>query len=244
MLVFTITDNGIGMSKDFIEDVFEPFKREQRKNATKEQGTGLGLTVTKKIVEMMGGTINVESEIDKGSKFTVRIAFDVAKKTELDEIRELEEVLETGAEKTAIEEDNVFEGMRFLAAEDNELNAEILSEILKMRGAALVDVAEDGEKALEIFREKEPGYYDMILMDIQMPNMNGYEAATAIRALKDSGREDAGKIPIIAMSANAFRDDIEKTSESGMDAHIPKPIDIKLFENTVRAFKVRGHEVL
>ena len=243
-LIFTITDNGIGMSKEFIEEVFEPFKREQRKNANKEQGTGLGLTVTKKIVDMMGGTITAESEINKGSVFTVRIAFDVAKKTELEEIRELEEVLDTGAEQDSAEEDNVFEGMRFLAAEDNELNAEILSEILKMRGAAFVEVAEDGEKALNLFKEKEPGYYDMILMDIQMPNMDGYEAARSIRALKDSGREDAGKIPIIAMSANAFRDDIEKTSESGMDAHIPKPIDIKLFESTVRAFKVRGHEDL
>ena len=243
-LVFTITDNGIGMSKEFIEEVFEPFKKEHRKNATKEQGTGLGLTVTKKIVDMMGGTITAESEINKGSVFTVRIAFDVAKKTELEEIRELEKVLDNGEGESSSDEGNVFEGMKFLAAEDNELNAEILSEILKMRGASLVEVAEDGEKALELFKEKGPGYYDMILMDIQMPNMNGYEAASSIRALKNSGREDAGRIPIIAMSANAFRDDIEKTSESGMDAHIPKPIDIKLFESTVRAFKVRGHEDL
>ena len=244
MLAFKISDNGIGMSKEFIEHVFEPFKKEQRKNATKEQGTGLGLTVTRMMVEMLGGAITAESEINKGSTFMVRVAFDIAKKTELEEIKELEEVLESGNQKEDQEEVSVFEGMRFLAAEDNELNAEILVEILKMRGAELVDVAEDGKKAVEMFKDKGAGYYDMILMDIQMPNMDGYEAAATIRALKDSGREDAGKIPIIAMSANAFRDDIEKTSESGMDAHIPKPIDIKLFENTVRAFKVRGHEVL
>ena len=241
-LIFRISDNGIGMSKDFMEEIFEPFKREHRKNASKEQGTGLGLTVTKRMVEMLGGIITAESEIGEGSVFTVRIAFDVAKKTELEEIKELEEVLASGVEEKKDEEENVFEGMRFLAAEDNELNAEILTEILKMRGAALVDVAEDGEKVVEVFREKGPGYYDMILMDIQMPNMDGYEAARSIRAMRDSGREDAGKIPIIAMSANAFKDDIEKTSESGMDAHIPKPIDIKLFESTVRAFKVRGHK--
>ncbi|SEM46212.1 MULTISPECIES: hybrid sensor histidine kinase/response regulator [unclassified Butyrivibrio] len=244
MLRFEIKDNGIGMGSEFLEHIFEPFKREQRKNASKEQGTGLGLTVTKKMVESLGGTINVESKINEGSIFTVRLAFDIAPKTELDEIREIEEVLENGNMQDDSGDENTFEGMRFLAAEDNELNAEILTEILKMQGAALVDVAEDGEKAVEAFKEKGEGYYDMVLMDIQMPNMDGYQASMTIRAMKDEGRKDAGKIPIIAMSANAFKDDIEKTSESGMDAHIPKPIDLKLFENTVKALKVRGHESL
>ena len=113
---------------------------------------------------------------------------------------------------------------------------------MKLKGAELVDLTEDGEKAVAAFKEKDKGYYDMILMDIQMPVMDGYEAAHAIRSLANEGREDAKTIPIIAMSANAFRDDIEKTSESGMDAHLPKPIDIKLFESTVRALKIREHE--
>ena len=159
-------------------------------------------------------------------------------------MKELEEVLQTGSEeKGSVEEENVFEGMRFLAAEDNELNAEILVELLKLKGAK-VDVAEDGEKVVAAFKEKPKGYYDMILMDIQMPNMDGYEAARAIRAMADEGREDVKTIPIIAMSANAFRDDIEKTGLSGMDAHLAKPIDRKLFESTVRALKLREHEKL
>ncbi|WP_408069679.1 hybrid sensor histidine kinase/response regulator [Butyrivibrio sp. JL13D10] len=242
-LCFEISDNGIGISSDFIDKIYEPFMREQRKTANKEQGTGLGLTVVKKIISMLGGTIEVKSEVDRGTVFTLHLGFEVAKKTELEEMKELEDALESGnSESINSENDNVFSGMRFLAAEDNELNAEILVEILKLRGAGLVDVAEDGEKAVLEFSGKPPGYYDMILMDIQMPNMNGYEAAGAIRALASKGRQDAGDIPIIAMSANAFKDDIEKTSESGMNAHLPKPIDIKLFESTVRALKSREQE--
>ncbi|WP_051656831.1 hybrid sensor histidine kinase/response regulator [Butyrivibrio sp. AE3004] len=241
-LKFEVSDNGIGMSKEFIEHAFEAFKKEQRKNANKEQGTGLGLTLTKTVVETLGGTIEAESKINAGTIFTVRLAFDIPKKTELEEMREIEEALENKENNDVQEEESAFKGMRFLGAEDNELNAEILVEILKMKGAGLIDIAEDGEKAVQMFKDKGVWYYDMILMDIQMPNMNGYEAAQEIRKLSAKGREDAGTIPIIAMSANAFKEDIEQTSESGMDAHIPKPIDIKLFENTVRAFKGRGHE--
>ncbi|WP_044916476.1 hybrid sensor histidine kinase/response regulator [Butyrivibrio sp. WCE2006] len=243
-LRFEIKDNGIGMSEEFIRHVFEPFQKESRKNASKEQGTGLGLTVTKGIIDMLGGTIEAESRINEGSTFIVRLSFGIAEKTELEEIREIEQQLEKNEEDHEEEKENAFKGMRFLAAEDNELNAEILVEILKLNEAELIDVAEDGEKVVSAFEEKEPGYYDMILMDIQMPNMNGYEAAKAIRNLADEGRKDAKTIPIIAMSANAFREDIEEASESGMDAHIAKPIDIKLFENTVKAFKCRGHETV
>ena len=242
LLRVEILDNGIGISREFLDQIYEPFKREFRKSDTKEQGTGLGLTVVKGMIDMLGGTIEVTSEVDRGTLFTVRLGFDVAPKTELEEMKELGEVLETGNSKESSQEEvNVFENMRFLAAEDNDLNAEILTEILKLKGVDCIDVAEDGEKVVEMFKEKPAGYYDMILMDIQMPNVDGYEAAITIRAMANEGRKDAGSIPIIAMSANAFRDDIEKTSEAGMDAHLPKPIDIRLFESTVKALKVREH---
>jgi CheY-like chemotaxis protein len=219
--------------------------REQRAVSSKEQGTGLGLTVVKKIIEMLGGTIDVESSVGVGTTVTVHLGFDIAGRTELEEMRELEETLKEGnSQKDITEEKNIFEGMRFLAAEDNELNAEILKEILILKKASLVDVAQDGKKAVEAFLKKPKGYYDMILMDIQMPNMDGYEAARTIRSLEAQGREDAKSIPIVAMSANAFRDDIDNTSKAGMDAHIPKPIDIKLFESTVRALKARRHKEL
>ncbi len=242
-LRFEVSDNGIGIGSEFIDQIFEPFKREQRQRSSKTQSTGLGLTVVKRMTDMLGGTIDVESEVGSGTVFKLRLGFDIAEKTELEEMKELEAVLEEGkTEVEAADQGSPFEGMRFLAAEDNELNAEILVEILKLKGAELVDLTEDGEKAVAAFKEKDKGYYDMILMDIQMPVMDGYEAAHAIRSLANEGREDAKTIPIIAMSANAFRDDIEKTSESGMDAHLPKPIDINLFESTVRALKGREHE--
>ncbi|WP_051205405.1 hybrid sensor histidine kinase/response regulator [Butyrivibrio sp. FC2001] len=244
-LRFEVSDNGIGIGSEFIDQIFEPFKREQRQRSSKTQSTGLGLTVVKRMTDMLGGTIDVESEVGSGTVFKLRLGFDIAEKTELEEMKELEAVLEEGkTEVEAADQGSPFEGMRFLAAEDNELNAEILVEILKLKGAELVDLTEDGEKAVAAFKEKDKGYYDMILMDIQMPVMDGYEAAHAIRSLANEGREDAKTIPIIAMSANAFRDDIEKTSESGMDAHLPKPIDINLFESTVRALKGREHEKL
>ncbi len=244
-LQIKVIDNGIGMSKEFVEHAFEPFEREQRQNASKEQGTGLGLAVTKNLVEMMGGTIEVNSTPDLGTTFTVLLKLDIPEKTEAEKMVEIQETIEKAETQKPEEapDDNPFKDMKFLAAEDNELNAEILVEILNMKEAAFCDVAEDGKQALEMFKKAEPNHYDMILMDIQMPNMNGYEAAAAIRAMATEGREDAGHIPILAMSANAFKDDIDKTSESGMDAHIPKPIDNVVFASTVRALKARGHIV-
>ncbi len=241
-LRFEVTDNGIGMSKEFLEQLFKPFMKEDRKNATKEQRAGLGLAVTKNMVDMMGGTIQAESVMNAGTIFTVKLTFEIPEKTETQEMEEIEKALmpDTVVEDEPAEE-LPFKGMKFLAAEDNELNAEILVEILKMKGAECCDVAEDGAKAVEYFNESYSGYYDMILMDIQMPNMDGYSAAKAIRNLAFTGRADASSIPILAMSANAFKDDIEKTSESGMDAHIAKPIDINLFESTVMALKNKGH---
>ncbi len=240
-----VIDNGIGMNKEFIDHVFEPFEREQRQNDSKEQGTGLGLAVTKNLVEMMGGNILVDSVPDVGTTFTINLRLEIPEKTEAEKMEEIKETIEQAeiVVKEDTPNDNPFKDMKFLAAEDNELNAEILVEILNMKEAAFCDVAEDGQKALEMFKNSEPGHYDMILMDIQMPNMNGYEAAAAIRAMATEGREDAGHIPILAMSANAFKDDINRTSESGMDAHIPKPIDNTVFANTVRALKTRGHIV-
>ncbi|WP_026495506.1 hybrid sensor histidine kinase/response regulator [Butyrivibrio sp. WCD3002] len=242
-LRFEVSDNGIGMSKEFIEHIFEPFTREHRQNDNRELGAGLGLAVVKNLVDIMGGTIEAESIINEGTVFTLKLTFEIPEKSEIENMKQISKIVEEG-EITYTAEDfgNVFEGMRFLAAEDNELNAEIIMELIKLKGAEC-DVACDGEKALEAFKNSKPGYYDMILMDIQMPNMDGYEAASAIRNLVIEGREDAATIPILAMSANAFREDIEKTSASGMDAHIPKPIDIKLFENTVKALKLRGHTI-
>ncbi|WP_026524558.1 ATP-binding protein [Butyrivibrio sp. MB2005] len=242
-LRFEVSDNGIGMSKEFLEHIFEPFTREHRQNDSRELGAGLGLAVVKNLVDIMGGTIEADSIINEGTVFTLRLTFELPEKTEAEEMKQISRIVEEGEVIYSSEDfGNIFTGMRFLAAEDNELNAEIICELIKLKGAEC-DVVTDGEKALEAFKNSKPGYYDMILMDIQMPNMDGYEAASAIRNLIIEGREDAATIPILAMSANAFRDDIEKTSASGMDAHIPKPIDIKLFENTVKALKLRGHTV-
>ena len=243
-LRFEITDNGIGMSDDLIKHIFEPFVKERSNSMVKEHGTGLGLAIAKNMVDMMGGTIEVASVVGEGTVFTLRVTLDIPDKTEKEEMEELSAVIgeAQNAEVQNREETQAFKGMRFLAAEDNEINAEILVEILNMKGAESCDIAKDGVQAVEMFENSSPGYYDMILMDIQMPRMDGYEAASAIRKLTGKGREDAGTIPIMAMSANAFKEDIEKTSASGMDAHIPKPIDQKLFERTVKALKMRGHE--
>ena len=224
---FLVSDNGVGMSADFKETIFEPFTRAENSVTNKIQGTGLGMAITKNLVEAMGGTIDVESELAQGSSFEVLIDLKIA---------EERSVSSTLQEEKDEQDDNILKGMRFLCAEDNELNAEILMELLKIEGAEC-SICENGEEILKAFERSVPGDYDMILMDVQMPVMNGYEATKAIRR---SSHELAKTIPIIAMTANAFSEDIQHSLAAGMNAHISKPVDMKTLEKTVRSIKSGG----
>ena len=205
---FVIKDSGIGMSKEFQERIFDSFSQEENRGRSNYKGTGLGMAITKQLVDLMGGEIKVESELDKGSTFRVGITFE----------RDFCEAAE--AEESAGEAN--IEGCRILLVEDNELNREIASTLLEDAGAHIF-CAEDGIDALEKFSGSEPGTYDVILMDIMMPRMNGLDATRAIRALQ---RPDAATIPILAMTANAFDEDIRATQEAGMNAHLSKPINL------------------
>ena len=224
---FLVSDNGMGMSADFKETIFDPFTRAEGSVTNKIQGTGLGMAITRNLVEAMGGTIDVESELGQGSCFEVLIDLRIA---------EDRSVSSTVQEEKNEQNDNIFQGMRFLCAEDNELNAEILTELLKIEGAECT-ICENGEEILKTFEKSAPGDYDMILMDVQMPVMNGYEATKAIRR---SSHELAKKIPIIAMTANAFSEDIQYSLAAGMNAHISKPVDMKTLEKTIRRIKIGG----
>ena len=224
---FLVSDNGMGMSADFKETIFDPFTRAEGSVTNKIQGTGLGMAITRNLVEAMGGTIDVESELGQGSCFEVLIDLRIA---------EDRSVSSTVQEEKNEQNDNIFQGMRFLCAEDNELNAEILTELLKIEGAECT-ICENGEEILKTFEKSAPGDYDMILMDVQMPVMNGYEATKAIRR---SSHELAKKIPIIAMTANAFSEDIQHSLAAGMNAHVSKPIEMRVLEKTIRSIKTGG----
>ncbi len=222
---FLVSDNGMGMSADFKETIFDPFTRAESSVTNKIQGTGLGMAITRNLVEAMGGTIDVESEPGQGSCFEVLIDLKIA---------------ENRTVALAAQEDerdgNILQGMRFLCAEDNELNAEILTELLKIEGAECT-ICENGEEILKAFEQSAPGDYDMILMDIQMPVLNGYEATKAIRR---SSHKLAKTIPIIAMTANAFSEDIQHSLAAGMNAHVSKPVEMKVLEKTIRSIKSGG----
>ncbi|MDO5799344.1 MAG: response regulator [Eubacteriales bacterium] len=224
---FLVKDNGMGMVPDFKDKIFDAFTREESSLTNKIQGSGLGMAITRNLVEVMGGTIDVESIKGYGSCFEVLIDFKIA------EDRAVSFASQTEKEEL---DGNVLKGMRFLCAEDNELNAEILTELLKIEGAACT-ICENGEEILKSFEQSAPGEYDMILMDIQMPVMNGYEATRAIRR---SSHELAKTIPIIAMTANAFSEDIQHSLAAGMNAHISKPVDMKRLEKTIRSIKTSG----
>ena len=208
---FVCRDTGIGMTDEFQKHIFEPFAQEHTGSRTKFAGTGLGMPITKKLVEKMGGTITFESEEGVGTKFVVLIPFKID--MEADQRKEQEDVSEKS-----------IKGLHILLAEDNELNMEIAEFMLQNEGAD-VTKAWNGQEAVELFRKSKPGEFDVILMDIMMPVMNGYEATKLIRFLD---REDARMIPIIAMTANAFTEDRLRAKEAGMDEHIPKPVDVKL----------------
>ena len=208
----TIQDNGIGMTKEFLVHIFEAFTRARSSTESRQPGFGLGMGIAKKLTELMGGTITVESEPGKGTTFTVRIPHRIAKGPE-----EAFPVEDSALPDTALQ------GRRILLAEDNDLNAEIAEELLKDAGL-LVERARDGIECLAMLEKKKAGWYDLILMDIQMPNMDGYKATTIIRRLEDP---QLSKIPIIAMTANAFAEDKAKALALGMNAHVAKPIDMK-----------------
>lgn len=228
---FYIKDNGIGMNDEFKNHIFEPFTREYTSTISGVQGTGLGMSIAKSIVDVMGGTITFESELGMGTEFIVAMPLELD-----DSISEAatDHRLESSASAVPFTaQDDTFAGKKILLVEDNELNREIALEILESAGFIL-DTAEDGTIAVEKMRTALPGQYDLVLMDIQMPQMNGYEAARQIRQLTNPAVKD---IPIIAMTANAFAEDRQKALEAGMNEHITKPIDIPKLIDTL-------HEIL
>lgn len=216
--VFIFEDNGIGMSEEFLKHLFEPFTREDDPRTSKIQGTGLGMAITQSIVHLMNGDIKVESTVGKGTIFTVLFYLKLQKEKE-----QKTENSSGSAHVLGSIEEGAYRGRRILVAEDNMLNREIACEILKMAGFE-VEEAENGKEALEKFAASESGHYDLILMDVQMPVMNGYEATRAIRALQNP---DAGTIPIVAMTANAFAEDVQDAKAAGMTEHLAKPIEFK-----------------
>ena len=217
---FVIRDNGVGMNQEFLERIFIPFERDVQFGAGKVAGTGLGMSIVHELVQRLEGTIEIESEIGEGSTFRITLPCRVSGEKVQEEMQEL-----------SIEELSL-EGRRVLLAEDNEINMEIAVEMLGMYGLEVVQ-AWNGQEALKAYLDQEPGYFDFILMDMQMPLMDGCQAAEAIRK---SGREDAGTIPIIAVTANAFAEDIARTQKAGMNAHISKPIDFRMLKETMKKY--------
>ena len=223
---FVVQDDGIGMSEAYQKTLFDPFTREERSGTNKVQGTGLGMAITKNIVDLMGGSINVESTTGKGTRFEVVLEFPVD--AEADTVPEAQVLPEEE------EETSPLSGMKFLCAEDNAINAEILEMLLEAKGASCT-ICSNGQEIVDAFASVKPGDYDMILMDVQMPVMDGLEATRRIR----SGENPLGRIiPILAMTANAFLEDMQKSREAGMDEHLSKPVDIAALEQTVKRFRI------
>lgn len=220
---FQVKDNGIGMSREFLGKIFDSFTREERTTINTVQGTGLGMSIVKSLVDLMGGSIDVSSVQGQGSTFEVVLGFKISEKA----------AEQSPVEEAAKEEIESLSGMNFLCAEDNELNAEILEELLQMEGASC-EICVNGKATVDRFEASAPGEFDMILMDVQMPVMNGYEATRAIRG---SGHPMAKKIPILAMTANAFSEDVQNALNAGMNAHISKPVDMKILLKTVKSIQ-------
>ena len=215
----TIKDTGIGMSEDFLKNIFQPFVQADQGARSQYKGTGLGMAIVKELLERMGGTIQIDSVENQGTTIHVVIPFEIA-----EESAAVQEMSELPKENLS--------GRRILLVEDNELNREIAAFLLKDEGISVTE-AEDGQQAVECFLKMPEGYYDAVLMDIMMPVMDGYQATREIRG---SGKKDAAMIPIIAMTANAFAEDKRKTMEAGMDAHLSKPINVPELMDTIRKF--------
>ena len=226
---FVVQDDGIGMSAVYQKTLFDPFTREEKSGTNRVQGTGLGMAITKSIVDLMGGTIHVESAPGKGSRFEVVL--------ELPIDAEADKVQTASALPEEDEAVSPLSGMKFLCAEDNAINAEILEMLLETKGASCT-ICSNGQEIVDAFASVKPGEYDMILMDVQMPVMDGLEATRRIR----NGENPLGRtIPILAMTANAFLEDMQKSKEAGMDEHLSKPVDIAALEQTVKRFRVTPH---
>ena len=223
---FVVQDDGIGMSEDYQKTLFDPFTREERSGTNRVQGTGLGMAITKNVVDLMGGSIGVESATGKGTRFEMVLEFPID--AEADHAQQVQALPEEA------EETSPLCGMKFLCAEDNAINAEILEMLLEAKGASCT-ICSNGQEIVDAFASVKPGDYDMILMDVQMPVMDGLEATRRIR----SGENPLGRIiPILAMTANAFLEDMQKSREAGMDEHLSKPVDIAALEQTVKRFRV------
>lgn len=223
---FEVEDNGIGMSEEFLEHIYEPFKQNESMGEQRQEGTGLGLSITRNLVHLMGGSISIFSELGKGSCFTVELPF----------VQEEGNWPEASSEKKKTDEPEKtkggFEGKRLLIVEDNPLNLEIAEILFGMEGFD-IETEEDGESAVRRFSNSPEGYYDMILMDVRMPVMDGLEATKAIRKLD---RPDATTIPILAMTANAFTEDVKATREAGMNSHLAKPLEMEVVLGEIRKF--------
>jgi len=221
LYVFTVEDTGIGMSPEFLERIYDEFTRETSTTVSRIQGTGLGMAIVKKLTDIMKGSIHIESEKGKGTKIDVSIPMKWCKDFEEDNL-EPKKIMTIP-----------LKGMKVLLVEDNEMNLEIAEELLTERGI-IVDTANDGDVAVEKIRNSSPGEYDLVLMDVQMPRMNGYDATREIRCMDDPSKSN---IPIIAITANAFEEDKKNALASGMDGHLAKPIDVQKLIQTLTNFK-------
>ena len=217
-----VQDTGIGMSREFAERMFNAFERERTSTVSGIEGTGLGLSITKSIVDLMGGTIEVMTAPGSGTEMVIRLRFKLAEEKDVPEAERLREG--SAADNADMTSEVDFSTKRLLLVEDNHINMEIANMILTQAGF-MVETAENGKIAVDMVAASEPGYYDAILMDIQMPEMDGYEATRAIRAMREPAHAN---IPILAMTANAFKEDEEAAFEAGMQAHIAKPIDVNV----------------
>ena len=217
-----VKDDGIGMTAEFAKRVFEPFERERTSTVSKIQGTGLGMAIAKNIIDMMGGTIDLHTKKGEGTEFVLRLELVLQAQPKPVEAKQQELLPESSTES--------FAGKRLLLVEDNELNREIACMILCKYGFEL-ETAENGQEAVEMVAAEAPGYYDLVLMDIQMPIMDGYEATKAMRHLP---RKDVTTLPILAMTANAFEEDKERALQNGMNGHIAKPLYIDVLYKTLQ----------
>lgn len=215
---FVVKDNGIGMSEKFQEKLFEPFSREDNSMTSATQGTGLGLSIAKSIISQMGGTIEVSSHQGQGTTFVVQLDLELAQKDKKEQAAADKETCSRAKDKSFLK------GHRIMLVEDNELNREIAYELLSEQGL-IVDAVENGREALELLRQQPENFYELIFMDIQMPVMNGYEAARSIRAGESTYWK---KLPIIAMTANVFQEDERKAAECGMNGYVTKPVDMEI----------------